>query len=81
MNDTIIMENYLSVLKSNVEVFVHGTLESSYDDTQKLLKKCLEKTIESQRNTYKLMTEHGMYKIEKITPLSINECLQKIKNN
>ena len=28
MNDELLMENYLLVLKSTVEVYVHGTLES-----------------------------------------------------
>ena len=38
MNANLIMENYLLVLKSTVEVFVHGTLESSNPDVRELLK-------------------------------------------
>ncbi len=38
MLDKIIVENYLLVLKSTVEVYVHGTLESSNDDIRNLLK-------------------------------------------
>ena len=36
-NDELIMENYLLILKSTVEVYVHGTLESSNADTRELL--------------------------------------------
>ena len=42
MNDQIIMENYLLVLKSTIEVYVHGTLESSNLDVRKALKKGLD---------------------------------------
>ena len=42
MNDKLIMENYLLILKSTVEVYVHGTLESSNEDSRSALKKCLD---------------------------------------
>jgi hypothetical protein len=29
MNNQLLLENYLLILKSTVEVYVHGTLESS----------------------------------------------------
>ena len=38
MDDRLIMENYLLVLKSCVEVYVHGTLESSNKDVRETLK-------------------------------------------
>ena len=38
MNDQLIMDNYLLILKSTVEVYVHGTLESSNNDVRKTLK-------------------------------------------
>ena len=41
MSDQILMENYLLILKSTVEVYVHGTLESSNNDIRKILKKGL----------------------------------------
>ncbi len=45
MNDQIIMDNYLLVLKSTVEVYVHGTLESSNEEVRSTLKNCLDETI------------------------------------
>lgn len=78
MNDTIIMDNYLLILKSNVEVFNHGTLESSFNDIQTLLKKCLNNTIDAQRRTYNIMVEHNMYKITEINKTQIKKCLKSI---
>ena len=37
MNDQLIMDNYLLVLKSTVEVYVHGSLESSNEGSRSLL--------------------------------------------
>ena len=45
MNNQLIMENYLLVLKSTVEVYVHGTLESSNQDIRELLKQELSNTL------------------------------------
>ena len=42
--DKLLMENYLLVLKSTVEVFVHGTLESSNEDIRTTLKSGLDRT-------------------------------------
>lgn len=79
MNDNTILENYLLVLKSNIEVFVHGTLESSYEDIQSTLKDCLLNTIECQRKTYLKMIDLGIYTIENVEKNCINKCLNKIE--
>ncbi len=81
MNDNTIIANYLLVLKSNVEVFVHGTLESSYSDIQETLKKCLDDIIESQRDTFKQLLDLGVYTIEDVEKTKINKTLKKINNN
>ena len=52
MNDQIRMDNYLLILKSTVEVYVHGTLESSNERVRNLLKECLNEIMTSQANTY-----------------------------
>ena len=41
MNDQILLDNYLLLLKSTVEVYVHGTLESTNKPVRNLLKKSL----------------------------------------
>ena len=81
MNDKLIMENYLLILKSTVEVYVHGTLESSNQDIRQLLNSSLNAILESQANTYDKMTEFGWYTVNNIENEQISETLTKIQNN
>ena len=81
MNEKLIMDNYLLVLKSTVEVFIHGTLESSNNSTRKILKSCLFDIISSQERTYDEMTKNGWYQIENVKTSIINNTYKKIKKN
>ena len=80
MNDKLLMENYLLVLKSTVEVYVHGTLESSNDSVRETLKHGLDETMKHQSNTYDLMTEYGWYKVNNVKKNVIKDTLTTIKN-
>ena len=80
MNDELIMNNYLLLLKSTVEVYVHGTLESSNNDVRNLLKTNLNETMTSQANTYDLMSENDWYQVDNINTDTINQTLTKLKN-
>ena len=81
MDNKLIMENYLLVLKSTVEVYVHGTLESSNKNVRDNLKTSLEETLTHQANTYDLMTKYGWYTINNVENSTINETLNKLNNN
>ncbi len=78
MNNQIIMENYLLVLKSTVEVYVHGTLESSNNRVRNLLKTNLNEIMSSQANTYDLMTKYGWYTVSNVETTKISETLNKL---
>ena len=80
MNDQLLMDNYLLVLKSTVEVYVHGTLESTNKDVRSLLKESLNNIMTYQANTYDEMTKYGWYNIENIEPSIIGSTLNKIKS-
>ena len=80
MNDQIIMENYLLVLKSTVEVYVHGTLESSNNKVRTLLKSNLSDIMTSQADTYDLMTKYGWYTVNNVETTKINETLNKLNS-
>ena len=80
MNDQIIMEDYLLVLKSTIEVYVHGTLESSNNDIRELLKHGLDLTIKHQADTYDEMTKYGWYKINNVKSNVVNQTLNIIKS-
>ena len=81
MDNKLIMENYLLVLKSTIEVYIHGTLESSNSDIRDLLKHGLDETITSQANTYDEMTKYGWYTITNVDTTTINNTLNKVEQN
>ena len=81
MNDKLIMENYLLVLKSTIEVYIHGTLESSNQIVRDTLKLGLDETIKHQANTYDEMTKYGWYKISNVKQSVIKDTINKINNN
>lgn len=80
MNDQLLMDNYLLILKSTMEVYVHGTLESSNEDIRQLLKDGLNNTQINQANTYDEMTKYGWYNVKDIEQTSIKETLNKLNN-
>ena len=81
MNDQMLLDNYLLLLKSTVEVYVHGTLESSTSDVRKLLKDCLVNIMDMQDDTYTVMTDCGWYNVENVSKGEIKQTFNKIKNN
>lgn len=78
MNDQLLMENYLLVLKSTIEVYVHGTLESANPDMRSLLRNGLDETLDAQARTYDEMTKYGWYQISNVKESAIKKTLDKI---
>lgn len=81
MNDKLFMDEYLLILKSTVEVYVHGTLESSNNDIRNLLKEGLDETMKHQARTYDEMTKYGWYKVENVQNTEIQKTLKKVQNS
>ncbi len=81
MNDKLLMEQMLLLLKSTVEVYVHGTLESSTKSVHNALKNGLDETLKLQDNLYNKMTECGWYKIKNVEVKTINQTLNKLQSN
>lgn len=78
MNDEEIITNYLSILKSNVEVYVHGTIESSNKNIKDNLKYGLDQTLMSQERTYNVMLNNSWYNIENVSCSSIDKIFKKL---
>ena len=78
MSEQLIFENYLLVLKSTVEVYVHGTLESSNESVRILLKEGLNNTLSMQSNIFNLMNSNGWYQVNNISSELIVNSLKKI---
>ena len=81
MNDKLLLENILLILKSNMEVYTHGTLESSNQDVRETIKYGLETTIELQNNLYNKMSECGWYQVNNIDANAIKQTLTKVSQN
>ena len=80
MDNKMIFENYLLVLKSTVEVFVHGTLESSNSDVREILKNGLDNIMMMQASTYDLMKNNNWYQMANIDAKTIKDTLTKLEN-
>ncbi len=79
MNDQLLMENILLLLKSNMEVYVHGTLEASNKSVHEMLHYGLEETLKLQHNLYQKMTECGWYTVSNVSTKTIHDTLKKLK--
>ena len=62
--DKLLCEQILLILKSNVEVYVHGTLESSNNKVRNALKNGLDMTMSMQEDLYNLMTDYNWYQVK-----------------
>ena len=80
MDNKTIFENYLLILKSTVEVYVHGTLESSNEAVRLKLKQGLNETMSNQAKTYELMKENSWYSPQNIDYTEINKTLNKLES-
>ena len=80
MNDKLIMDNYLLILKSTVEVYVHGTLESSNNDVRMCLKDNLNEIMSCQARTYDKMTKYGWYPVNNVDASIITQTLNKVQS-
>ncbi len=81
MNDQLLMDNYLLILKSTIEVYVHGTLESSNEIVRELLSCGLDETLKHQARVYDEMTNYGWYNVSSVDKKCIKQLLDKINNS
>ena len=81
MSDQILLDNYLLILKSTVEVYVHGTQESSNDDVRNLFKESLNEILESQSSTYDRMVNYGWYQVENVDKQKLEQTLNKVQSD
>ena len=81
MNDQLLMDKYLLILKSTVEVYVHGTLESSNENVRSLLKSSLNDILTHQADTYNKMVEFGWYQVNNVDSSVIGNTLNKVQSS
>ena len=81
MNDKLLYEAMLLILKSNMEVYVHGTLEASNEDIREVIQYGLETTLKLQKDLYNKMTECGWNQIQNVNKKTIKQTLKKVCQN
>lgn len=81
MDNKLIFENYLLVLKSTVEVYIHGTLESSNNRVREVIKTGLSETLINQAKTYELMKQKKWYSPSNISNITISNTINKLENS
>ena len=80
MNDKLIMENILLLLKGTCEVYVHGSQEASNKKVHEVLKESLVEILKMQYEVYTKMTECGWYQINNIKQSEIEKTLTKLQS-
>lgn len=78
MSEQEILNIYLLLLKSTVEVYVHGTLESSNSNMRNLLHDSLNSTLDSQSKVYDKMVDLGYYNVQNVKSSDISKTLSKL---
>ena len=78
MNDKLLCENMLLILKSNMEVYTHGTLESSNTSVREAIQYGLDTTLKLQEELYNEMTNYGWYNISNVGPKIVCQTLNKV---
>ena len=78
MTNEEIMVNYLSLLKSNIEVYVHGTIEASNKNYKDNLKYGLDQTLLSQERTFNELVNNAWYKVDNINSSEISKTFKKV---
>ena len=78
MNDKLVLDSILLLLKSTVEVYVHGTLEASNKTVHSTLKNGLDEIMKMQFDVFNKMNECGYYKINNINTDTIVKSIRKL---
>lgn len=79
--DKLLFEQMLLILKSNVEVYVHGTLEASNSKVKKALKTSLDDTMSMQEDLFNIMTDYNWYQVKNIKCTEIEKTYENLKQN
>ena len=78
MDDKLLYENMLLILKSNMEVYTHGTLESSNPDIRATIEYGLDTTLKLQQELFDEMSLNGWYQISNVDSKKICQTYNKV---
>jgi len=77
MNDKMIAENVLSLLKGVADLYLHGTVESACPKVHGAFEKTLTETLCMQHEVYNEMSAKGWYPATQVEQQKIDQLKQK----
>lgn len=77
MEDKYLMESLLMSIKGVIDLYMHGSIESSHDDVRLAFNKAINESLHMQNEIYQLMANKGWYPTENETVDKINKVKQK----
>ena len=81
MTNELLLQNYLLLVKSTIEVYVHGTIESSNKEVRELLHDGLNETLKHQENAYNELVNNNYYEVDNIKSSEINKVINKLNKD
>ena len=78
MDDKLLFNNMLLILKSNMEVYTHGTLESCNPDVRETIQYGLDTTLKLQQELFDEMSLNGWYQISNVDSKKICQTYNKV---
>jgi spore coat protein CotF len=77
MDDKIIMSTILSNVKSECDLMLHGSIESSTPNVRNAFKTALNETLDIQNKIYAEMSAKGWYPSQQAEQQKIDQAKQK----
>ena len=80
-DDRAIMDNILSVIKGNCDMFMHGTIESTTPNVHQAFKSSLDESLQVQKEIFNQMSQRGWYTTQQAEQQKISQTKQKFSKN
>ena len=77
MEDRVIMDNILSVIKGDCDLLLHGTIESTTPNVHEAFKTSLNDALQVQNEIYNMMSQKGWYPSTQAEQQKIDQTKQK----
>ncbi len=77
MEERVIMDNLLSVIKGDCDLLLHGTIESTTPNVHDVFKSSLNDALQIQNDIYNLMSQKGWYPTQQAEQQKIDQTKQK----
>ena len=81
MNDRMILENVLSLLKGICTLHLHGSIEAACPNVNGKFKEVLADTLTLQHSVYDAMKEKGWYQVTQEQQQKIDQAKQKFASD